>query len=147
MKSWKCYRCDLTFKQEQHAVIHHDITNHPFNQIGAQILVFTAPLVCIENVVATANIDQILDLHEIKRKFPNSSYDPQQFLGVVFKIDLPKTTTLIFRTGNMVYTGAKSEKHAYTALNNVVKQLRSKNIKIKNDANILGDYQLFTPNT
>jgi len=37
----------------------------------------------------------------------------------------------------MVYTGAKSEKHAYTALNNVVKQLRSKNIKIKNDANIL----------
>jgi len=37
----------------------------------------------------------------------------------------------------MVCTGAKSEKHAYTALNNVVKQLRSKNIKIKNDANIL----------
>jgi len=34
MKSWKCYRCDLTFKQEQHADIHHDITNHPFNQIG-----------------------------------------------------------------------------------------------------------------
>jgi len=34
MKSWKCYRCDLTFKQELHANIHQDITNHPFNQIG-----------------------------------------------------------------------------------------------------------------
>jgi len=78
-----------------------------------------------------------LDLHEIKRKFPNSSYNPKQFPGAVFKIDLPKTTTLIFRTGNMVCTGAKSEKHAYAALHNVVNLLRSKNIKIKNDANVL----------
>ena len=37
----------------------------------------------------------------------------------------------------MVCTGAKSEKHTYTALNNVVNLLRSKNIKIKNDANIM----------
>jgi len=34
MKSWKCYRCDLTFKQELYANIHQDITNHPFNKIG-----------------------------------------------------------------------------------------------------------------
>lgn len=78
-----------------------------------------------------------MDLHEIKRKFPSSSYNPQQFPGAVFKIDLPKTTTLIFRTGNMVCTGAKSEKHAFVALNKVVTLLRSKNIKIKNDADIL----------
>jgi transcription initiation factor TFIID TATA-box-binding protein len=78
-----------------------------------------------------------LDLNEIKRKFPKISYNPQEFPGAVFKLDLPKTTTLIFRTGNMVCTGAKSEKHAHIAINNVIKQLRSKNIKIKNDANIL----------
>ncbi|MBS3922367.1 MAG: TATA-box-binding protein [Nitrosarchaeum sp.] len=100
-------------------------------------MAFTIPLVCIENVVATATIDQKLDLHEIKRKFPDSGYNPQQFPGAIFKIDLPRTTTLIFRTGNMVCTGAKSEKHAYIALNNVVNLLRSKNIKIKNDANIV----------
>lgn len=78
-----------------------------------------------------------MDLHEIKRKFPSSSYNPHQFPGAVFKINLPKTTTLIFRTGNMVCTGAKSEKHAFIALNKVVQLLRSKNIKIKNDADIL----------
>lgn len=78
-----------------------------------------------------------MDLHEIKRKFPNSIYVPQQFPGAIFKIDLPRTTTLIFRTGNMVCTGAKSEKHAHIALNNIVNLLRSKNIKIKNDANIV----------
>jgi len=101
------------------------------------ILAFTTPLVCIENVVATANVEQTLDLNEIKKKFPSTSYNPKEFPGAVFKLDLPKTTTLIFRTGNMVCTGAKSEKHAYLAINNVVKQLRSKQIKIKNDANIL----------
>jgi hypothetical protein len=30
---WKCYRCDLTFKQESHALIHKDITNHPAREI------------------------------------------------------------------------------------------------------------------
>lgn len=74
---------------------------------------------------------------KLKENFLIPAYNPQQFPGAVFKIDLPKTTTLIFRTGNMVCTGAKSEKHAYVALNNVVNLLRSKNIKIKNDANIM----------
>jgi len=30
---WKCYRCDLTFKQESHALIHKDITNHTAQEI------------------------------------------------------------------------------------------------------------------
>ncbi|MFB5606006.1 MAG: TATA-box-binding protein [Nitrosarchaeum sp.] len=100
-------------------------------------MAFTSPLVCIENVVATGKIDQSLDLNEIKRKFPNTNYNPNEFPGAIFKIDAPKTTTLIFRTGSMVCTGAKSEKHAYAAINNVVKQLRSKNINIKNNIDIL----------
>jgi Zn-finger protein len=33
MKIWKCYRCDLTFKQEVHAEIHNDITKHPVQRI------------------------------------------------------------------------------------------------------------------
>lgn len=26
--AWKCFRCDLTFKEEFHAVLHKDILNH-----------------------------------------------------------------------------------------------------------------------
>lgn len=33
MKAWKCYRCDLTFKDESHAIIHKDILSHPAKQI------------------------------------------------------------------------------------------------------------------
>jgi len=28
-KAWKCYRCDLTFKDELHVIIHKDISQHP----------------------------------------------------------------------------------------------------------------------
>ena len=32
-KIWKCYRCDLVFKQELLAEIHNDITKHPVERI------------------------------------------------------------------------------------------------------------------
>jgi len=31
--AWKCYRCDLTFKQETHANLHRDICKHESRQI------------------------------------------------------------------------------------------------------------------
>jgi len=33
MKAWKCYRCDLTFKEESHVIIHKDISRHSVQQI------------------------------------------------------------------------------------------------------------------
>jgi len=33
MKIWRCYRCDLAFKQELHAEMHKDITNHSVQRI------------------------------------------------------------------------------------------------------------------
>ncbi len=26
--AWKCFRCDLTFKEESHAILHEDLENH-----------------------------------------------------------------------------------------------------------------------
>ncbi|MEE8181104.1 MAG: hypothetical protein V3T67_04610 [Nitrosopumilaceae archaeon] len=31
--AWKCYRCDLTFKEQSNAIIHKDISKHPLRQI------------------------------------------------------------------------------------------------------------------
>jgi len=33
MKAWKCYRCDLTFKEESHVFIHKDISKHSVQPI------------------------------------------------------------------------------------------------------------------
>ncbi len=97
----------------------------------------TKPIVSIENVVASASVDQKIDLNEITRKFPDTEYHPDQFPGLVFRLKTPKTATLIFRTGKMVCTGAKSEDLAIKAVRTVVQKLRKGKIKIKKDAVIV----------
>ena len=94
----------------------------------------TKPIVSIENVVASATINQDLNLDDIQKKFPKVEYNPELFPGAVFRISNPKTATLLFRTGKMVCTGAKSEELARKAVKMVVSQLRKGKIKIKNDA-------------
>ena len=94
----------------------------------------TKPIVSVENVVASASVDQKIDLNDITKKFPDTEYHPDQFPGLVFRLASPRTATLIFRTGKMVCTGAKSEEMAVKAVQTVVKQLRKGGIKIKKDA-------------
>jgi len=31
--AWKCYRCDLVFREESQVIIHKDILKHPIQQI------------------------------------------------------------------------------------------------------------------
>jgi len=96
----------------------------------------TKPIVAIVNVVASASVDQKIDLNEITRKFPDVEYHPDQFPGLVFRIRTPKTATLIFTSGKMVCTGSKSEKMARKAVKTVVQMLRKGGIKIKKDAEV-----------
>ncbi len=94
----------------------------------------TKPVVSIENVVASASVDQKMDLNEITRTFPDVEYHPDQFPGLVFRLKSPKTATLIFTSGKMVCTGAKSEEMSRKAVQTVVQRLRKGGIKVKKDA-------------
>ncbi len=86
--------------------------------------------ISVENVVATATLDQKLDLIAIMKVFRNVEYRPKKFPGLVFRLKRPKTATLIFTTGKMVCTGAKSEKLARSAIKKVVKELKNNGIII-----------------
>ena len=94
----------------------------------------TKPIISIENVVASASIEEQLDLAEITKKFPDVEWNPKLFPGAVFRLKNPKTATLLFRTGKMVCTGGKSEALAKEAVKKVVQLLRKEKIKIKKDA-------------
>ncbi len=96
----------------------------------------TKPVIRIENVVASASVDQEMNLPDIQERFPGTEYHPEQFPGLVFRLAVPKTATLVFRTGKMVCTGAKSEELAITAVNTVVKKLRKGGISIRNEATV-----------
>jgi transcription initiation factor TFIID TATA-box-binding protein len=90
----------------------------------------TKALIHIQNVVATATLNQKFDLNAIVKSFPGVQYRPEQFPGLVFRLKRPKTATLIFNSGKMVCTGAKSEKEAHRAVMNVVKELKKGGIII-----------------
>jgi transcription initiation factor TFIID TATA-box-binding protein len=94
----------------------------------------TKPVIAIVNVVASATIEQKLDLKDITKKFPDVEYHPEQFPGAVFRLAKPKTATLLFSTGKMVCTGSKSSDMAKKAIDTVVEKLRKGKIKIKKDA-------------
>ena len=94
----------------------------------------TKPIVSIENVVASASVDPKMDLNEITRKFPGVEYHPDQFPGLVFRLLSHKTATLIFTSGKMVCTGAKSEEMSHKAVKTVVQKLRKGGVKVKKNA-------------
>jgi len=86
--------------------------------------------VSIENVVASATLKQTVDLNAVVKGYPGVEYRPEQFPGLVFRLKRPKTATLIFNSGKMVCTGAKSEKEARRAVMRVIKELKKSGIII-----------------
>ena len=84
--------------------------------------------IVIQNVVASASLDQKFNLLDIVKNFRNVEYRPKTFPGLVFRLKRPKTATLIFSSGKMVCTGAKSEKLARSAVNKVVRELKNNGI-------------------
>lgn len=63
----------------------------------------------LQNVVSTCYLGQKLDLKHIAMHARNAEYNPKRFAAVIMRIRDPKTTALIFSSGKMVCTGAKSE--------------------------------------
>ena len=90
----------------------------------------TEATVTIQNVVSTANLNQKIDLNAVVKGYPGVEYRPEQFPGLVFRLKRPKTATLIFSSGKMVCTGARSGKESRTAILKVVKELKKAGIII-----------------
>ncbi len=88
------------------------------------------PTIRIENIVATVILDQTLDLNLIESRVPNVSYQPDQFPGLILRLEKPKTTALIFKSGKMVVTGAKSTSQLIDAVKKIIRLLKKHGIKI-----------------
>lgn len=63
----------------------------------------------LQNIVSTVNLGCKLDLKKIALHARNAEYNPKRFAAVIMRIREPRTTALIFSSGKMVCTGAKSE--------------------------------------
>jgi len=88
------------------------------------------PIINIENIVASATVKHRMELNAVVKAFPDAEYRPGRFPGLVFRLKKPRTSTLIFGSGRMICTGARSEKEAERALRKLVKVLKEGGILI-----------------
>jgi transcription initiation factor TFIID TATA-box-binding protein len=88
------------------------------------------PIISIENIVASATVKHEIELNSVVKAFPDAEYHPGRFPGLVFRLKKPRTSTLIFSSGKMICTGARSEKEAERALRKLVKVLKEGGILI-----------------
>ena len=77
----------------------------------------------LQNIVSTVNLRCKLDLKEIALNARNTEYNPKRFAAAIMKIRNPKTTSLVFSSGKMVCTGAKSEDDSKTACKKYAKTI------------------------
>jgi len=89
-----------------------------------------------ENVVVSANLYRDLPLEKLAIKLDRAEYNPEQFPGLILKIDEPKASALLFSSGKIICTGTKSTREARKAIDAIVKKLEKINIHIKKKSDI-----------
>ncbi len=85
----------------------------------------------LQNIVSTANFKCALELREIALKAKNAEYNPKRFAAVIMRIREPKTTALIFASGKMVCTGARSEDESKTAAKQYARIIKKLGFPVK----------------
>jgi len=84
----------------------------------------------LENIVASAKLDRELNLNQIAFNLENTEYEPEQFPGLVYRIDDPRVTFLLFGSGKIICTGGRSIEDVKRAVAKADKRLRNlKNLK------------------
>ena len=84
----------------------------------------------IENIVASAKVTDYLDLPALASKIKDAEYNKKRFPGVVLRMQNPKIAALVFGSGKVVLTGAKSVDSLSKGLTILGNQLRSLDIDI-----------------
>lgn len=84
-----------------------------------------SPKIVIQNVVSGADLGQTLNLNAIAigLGLENIEYEPEQFPGLVYRLDEPKVVVLLFGSGKAVITGAKAVSDAENAIDAIRDQL------------------------
>ena len=79
--------------------------------------------ISIENVVASTGIAQELDLQSVAMDLTGADYDPEQFPGLVYRLDEPDVVALLFGSGKLVITGGTAPADAEMAVDTIVERL------------------------
>lgn len=81
----------------------------------------------VVNLVATAALNENLDLFKTAMEFDNVEYEPEQFPGAILRLQEPKITLLLFKNGKLICAGAKTEVELQAGLEKAAELIRKVN--------------------
>jgi transcription initiation factor TFIID TATA-box-binding protein len=84
----------------------------------------------IVNMVISTEFKHPLNLEKIASSIQGTEYNPEQFPGLVIRLKNPKSSALLFTTGRVVCTGAKTMKEVKEAIHKIMKLLEKVKVKI-----------------
>jgi transcription initiation factor TFIID TATA-box-binding protein len=86
--------------------LHDDLTKHGYNPSAFPADEF----ILLQNLVVTYDVGIPLQLPALSFTLPmdKTEYEPEQFPGLIYRIDNPSAVCLIFSSGKCVITGTKS---------------------------------------
>lgn len=94
---------------------------------------FPAESLKIENVVASTKLSDSLDLVSLSSMIPGAEYNKKRFPGVVLRMQEPKIAALVFGSGKVVLTGAKSIPSLADGLAALVKLMKDLKVEINDN--------------
>lgn len=80
----------------------------------------------VQNLVATVDLRfpiRLEKLNQMHQQF--SSYEPELFPGLIYRMVKPRVVLLIFVNGKIVFTGAKTRSDIHESLENIYPILQS----------------------
>ena len=92
------------------------------------IIILSKPDLKVVNIVASASLGGKVDLEKAVTTLGKAIYEPEQFPGLIYRVDEPKVVILVFASGSLVCTGAKTEQDVYDAVHKLHEILEEQNL-------------------
>ena len=90
----------------------------------------------VQNIVASVVTSEKFDLNMISSNLEGAEYNPKRFPGLIYKMKDPKIAFLVFTSGKLVCTGAKTVEKVYEAVDKFREKLEDIGVKVKEDPKI-----------
>ncbi len=84
--------------------------------------------ITIENIIASTNLNTEVDLEKVSKAIDEISYDPDMFPGAVYRMEEPHVAVVIFDSGRVMCTNARSVEDVKTAFETLIGLLKKKDL-------------------
>ncbi len=92
------------------------------------VVITGTPEIQVQNIVSTGWLGGLIDLEKTAHSLERCMYEPEQFPGLIYRMQEPKAVILLFANGKFVCTGSKKEEEIPQTITILKKTLEEKDL-------------------